>query len=136
MLLVGKNIEEPADTTGDGQYCPQNQDGETGDESGKEQGDTESDNDRPGGGRWQSDRGSRRVAGTGLCVVRRHSDRFPLATNDVDDGEDDDPYDIHKMPIHGERVDVLCVLFLNLAEESQEQNREESDETNRHVKSV
>ena len=136
MLLVGKNIEEPADATGDGQECAKNQDGETGDESGKEQGDTESENDGPGGGSGQSDRGGRCVAGIGLCVVRRHFDRFPLATNDVDDGKDDHPYDIHKMPIHGEGVDVLCVLFLNLAEQSQEQNREESEETNRHVKSV
>jgi hypothetical protein len=40
------------------------------------------------------------------------------------------------MPIHGEGVDVGCVLLLNFAKKSQKQNGDQADDADGDVKSV
>ena len=40
-------------------------------------------------------------------MKRRHTVALSLTTDDVDNGEDDDPDDVDKVPVHGENIDVV-----------------------------
>src|SRR5207302_314324 len=62
--------------------------------------------------------------------------RFSLPSDDIHRGEHHHPDDVDKMPVERQHIDVLGVLLLHSAGQSQDHHHTEPHQTRRHVEGM
>src|SRR5215469_11716572 len=61
---------------------------------------------------------------------------FSSAAENVNDGENNDPHGIHKMPVHGQHLDASRLLRRNATCQPEKQHDAQQDQSNSHVRGV
>src|SRR5262249_26566904 len=90
-------------------------------------------------GTWIS-RGARELcsdcSSSRTVAISSPSRFWSSAANDVNDGENDDPHDIHEMPVHRKHFHTTRLMRADTTGQTEEQHDAQHDQTRADVKSV
>ena len=72
----------------------------------------------------------------GSCLFQFRECRFNLPADDVDDGEDDDPDGVDKVPVDGDDFQPLGMMLRELTGEREDESKTEHDQADDDVRGM